>query len=359
MERSSSRRERRTHKRAVQRHKKRLQLWLAMGPVLLVIGAVAGLLIALGGPQSDIRHGVQTAATPVQVLPGLGDGRDALVVVKDGPTVSAVVLLHPREAGGTALGIPGATLTCSPDLGFVTLSELYTSRGLEGLAKAILQDLGAAVGAAGEVSWVGLREAVKDQRAGDALPASLTGTEGEQVQKVAEGVLAALSKGVEASAAMSSKAWSGLEDVQTVVTSSKGKWAAEAVWGRLVTGPDYAYVEPYLTRARRALDGNAAGPVMVEVYDSSATSGVVEFVQQILTQLGCRVTTGKKGMNLLSLQTSQLVFSSWTREEAGDICQLLGIRAAVEDSSLGDARVMLFIGKDFIPPFVPKVVSER
>ncbi|MCX8033021.1 MAG: LytR C-terminal domain-containing protein [Thermoleophilia bacterium] len=359
MDRSSSRRERRTYRRAARRRKRRLQLWLSVAPALLVIGAVTGVLVAVGGPRDthSSESFVVTSLSRLSAQPGAAE--DVLVAVTDQGAARVFVLLHPREEGGTALGIPGATLTYLSGVGFVTVSEVYAQRGAEGVAEALAADLGAAAGPAGEVSWIELRQAASALQTSGHLPQTLAGASSKEARDVASTLLSVLLHEGVGSKASDSQGTAGFADVLEGRSKLEGMWIAGAVWGRPVVGSDYMYIEPYLTRAKQALYGSdTGGPLVVELRNVSVAPGVSEWVVQALNQLGFEVSPAEPGEIALSSDQTRLVFSSGAREEARDICELLGLTVVAEDPTLSANRVVLVLGKDFVPTSLPAVFQS-
>jgi hypothetical protein len=348
----SHRTERRSARRVARRRKNITRLSWVAGPVVILILVIVALFVFLGGPESA--GGAETTSTTMAAVPA--DGSSVLFVEQE-ETAPAVVMLLPSGEGGLALAMPGNTLLKTGN-GFRTLAELRASSEEQVLREALAQELGVNPGSIASVQWPDLQAALAQQGVGGSLPAELEATAGGAA-KAAEAVVAL----VGASAAGGGSAtWDQLEmtgdpegfraAVEQAAGSAAGAvWTEEVLPGKIVEGVGFEYFEPDLQQARALLGGEASGAaVTVEVQNGSGVVGVAQQAGGMLEPLGYELLPFRNAEDFPDVRTTRIISGPDASAAAEQVREVLGVGKIEEDGSLEPGRLIVVVGKDFIPP---------
>lgn len=350
----SHRAERRSARLAARRRKRAARLSLVAGPALVVILVVVALFVFLGGPESS--RGAETTTTSQAGAP-VGDGGASVLLVEQGDEVPAVVMLPSQEMGDLALAMPGSTLFRTGS-GFKTLTELHASGQEQALSATFAEDLGVDVGAIVWVEWEGLREVLEESGATGSLPADLDAT-AEGAGRVAEAVAALISgsESVGGAAVWDQMKLGGDADgfranVELLSASiPEGGLTVAVLPGKVVEGAGFEYFEPDLNQARALLGGEGPGAeITLEVQNGS---GVVNIAQQaggMLEPLGFDLLPFRNADDFPDVQTTRIIAGPGAASAADQVRSLLGVGKLEQDDSLAPGRVIVIVGKDFVPP---------
>lgn len=348
-----SRTERRMARRAKRRRKAVARLGMVVGPALVVIAAVVVLFSLLGGSEPD---GYVTTTLPVAGVAG-PEGRNALLAIEQEDTVPLLVLLYPREQGGTALAMPGLTLLKTGE-GFKTLAELHLEGRDKALRAALMEALGVSIDQVAAVEWSAVHAAMESAGLDEALPAVLASGE-EECGQVARAVIAL------AGAAVSDdgkKLWDGLplegdaDDFRETVdelaaTMSGSGWTAATLTGRLVEGRGFTYVEPDVEAAKAALAGTLSQvEVTLQVQNGSGVLGVAQETSGLLASLGYAMLPVGNAKGFPDVERTRIEAAADAAAQAEKVRALLGVGTIQVDPALDSGHIVVIIGKDYIPP---------
>ncbi len=325
---------------------------LVAGPVVVVILVIVALFVLLGGPESS--SGAETTSTTVAAGPT--DGSSVLFIGQE-ETVPAVVILLPKGKGGLALAMPGNTLLKTGG-GFKTLAELHASNAEQKVKEALAQELGVELGAIASVQWSEVREALTRMGLAGLAPVELEATADDAAQ-AAEAVAALV--GASASGE-GSATWDQMEltgdpegfraALELLVESTAGAaWEKEVLPGKIVEGVGFEYFEPDLEQARALLGGEDTGTaVTVEVQNGSGLVGVAEQAGGMLEPLGYKLLPFRNAEDFPDVKTTRIVSGPDASAAAERVREVLGVGRIEKDDSLEPGRVIVVVGKDFIPP---------
>ena len=348
----SHRTERRSARRVARRRKNIARLSWVAGPVVVLILVIVALFVFLGGPESA--GGAETTSTTVVAAPADGS---SVLFVEQGEAAPAVVMLLPGGEGGLALAMPGNTLLKTGS-GFRTLDELRASSDEQVLREALAQELGVNPGAIASVQWPDLQAALAQQGLGSSLPAELEATAGGAA-RAAEAVVALMGA---SAAGGGSATWDQLEltgdpegfraAVERAAGSAAGAaWTGEVLPGKIVEGVGFEYFEPDLQQARALLGGEALGTaVTVEVQNGSGVVGVAQQAGGMLESLGYELLPFRNAEDFPDVRTTRIISGRDASAAAEQVREVLGVGKIEEDGSLEPGRLIVVVGKDFIPP---------
>ncbi len=346
--------ERRSARRAARRRKRVARLSLVAGPVVVAILVIVALLVFLGGPEST--SGAETTTTTVTAAPNEAGGGSVLLV-EQGEEVPAAVLLLPEQAGGFVLAIPGNTLLRT-ESGFKTPTELHASDQEEALRTALAEDLGVEIGAVAWLQWSELRGALGETGQAGSLPAELE-TTGESAGLVAEAVVAVLGAGQKGGEAV---VWDQIEmagdadgfraNAKLLSASISDAGPTVAVLpGKVVEGVGFEYFEPDLKQARALLGGESPGAeITMEVQNGSGVLGIAQQVGGMLEPLGYDMLPFRNAEGFPDVTTTRIIVAPGAHSEAERVRAVLGVGRIEQDGSLEPGRVIVILGKDFVPP---------
>ncbi len=350
---SPHRAERRSARRAVRRRKAMTRLSFVAGPIVVVILVIVALLVFLGGPEST--SGAETTTTTVGASPVEGS---SMLFIEQGETVSVVVVLLPEEEGGLALAMPGNMLLKTGESGFKTLAELHASNQDEALREGLARDLALEIGATASVQWSELREALTGLGKAGSLPTELQATE----EDAADAAGAALTILGASGAGEGAAVWDQMEiagdpeGFRAAVgllgeSISEGGWTEEVLPGKVVEGVGFEFFEPDLGQARALLAGESAGAVItVEVQNGSGVVGVAQQVGAMLEPLGYDLLPFRNADDFPDVKSTRIITAPDASAEAQRVQEALGVGRIEQDDSLDPGRVIVVVGKDFIPP---------
>jgi hypothetical protein len=348
-----SRTERRMARRAKRRRKMVTRLGLVVGPMLVVIAAIVVLFALLGGPEAD--PGVVTTL-PVDGAGG-SESRSALLVIEQEDAVPLLILLYPREEGGTALAMPGLTLLKTVE-GFKTLAELHLSDRDAALRAGLVEALGVSIDQVASVEWSAVRDAMQRVVVDELPPPILASGEGESEQ-VAGAVLELAGAGVSDEG---EGVWDGLplegdagEFRKTVselaATISGGGWTAAALTGKMVEGRGFKYLEPDVETAKAALAGTVLQvDVVLQVQNGSGVLGVAQEASGLLASLGYTMMPVGNSKDFPDVVRTRIEVASDAAVQAAKVRALLGIGTIEVDPTLEPGHIVVVLGKDYIPP---------
>jgi hypothetical protein len=346
--------ERRSARRAARRRKRVARLSLVAGPVVVVILVIVALLVFLGGPEST--SGAETTTTTVAAGP-IETGGGSVLMVEQGEEVPAVILLLPEQAGGFVLAIPGNTLL-KTESGFKTPTELHASDQEEALRIALAEDLGVDIGPVAWLQWSGLREALGEMGQAGSLPAELE-TTGEDAGRVAEAVVAVLGASQNGGEAA---VWEQMEmagdadgfraNAKLLSASISDAGPTVAVLpGKVVEGVGFEYFEPDLKQARALLGGESPGAeITMEVQNGSGVVGIAQQVGAMLEPLGYEILPFRNAEGFPDVTTTRILVAAGADSEAERVRAVLGVGRIEQDGSLEPGRIIVIVGKDFVPP---------
>jgi LytR cell envelope-related transcriptional attenuator len=350
---SRHRAERRSARLAARRRKRTARLSLVAGPALVVILVVVALFVFLGGPESS--SGAETTTTSQAEAP-IGGGASVLLV-EQGEEVPAVVVLPSGDGGDLALAMPGNTLF-KTDSGFKTPTELHASSQEEALSTVFAEDLGVDVGAIAWVQWADLRELLEEGGAIDSPPADLD-TTAEDAGRVAEAVAVLLSGSENVGDAA---IWDQLElagdvdrfraNIELLSASiPEGGLTVAVLPGKVVEGAGFEYFEPDLNQARALLGGEGPGAeITVEVQNGSGVVSIAQQVGGMLEPLGFDLLPFRNADGFPDVQTTRIIVGPDAASAADQVRGLIGVGKLEQDDSLPPGRVIVIVGKDFVPP---------
>jgi len=360
-----SRLERRTARRAERRRKAAAKIWYLAVPAAAVLAAVIVLAVVFGG-----RGGADLAAGPAaSVTTPAGDpgSRDGLLVIQQQENVPAVVLLHPQSRGGVVIAFPGITLL-KTSAGFKTMADIHASGESGLLEEALSEALGVPVGEPATAEWADLRAGVASLAApgttSELPPAVLGVAPGEadlvaQAQVVAQAVLLLCGAiDSEDGAAFWGELELGGDGVGLVdlvaaeaSSTSTGTWTAMAAAGQVREGKGFAYVEPDVRMVKAALEGpTETDAVTLELQNGSGAIGVTEGAGALLEALGFSLLPYSNAEDFPDVVQTRITFAPDAAAAAERVRDVLAVGEMSEDETLQSGRVVVVLGKDFVPP---------
>ena len=311
--------------------------------VAVVTSSVGAESAAAAAPAAS-----QAMAAPVPVS-------GVTFLLTEGDTLAAVVVLQAGGPGVISLGIPTDTLVRTSD-GFKSVSELHKSGDIETLPAGLETILGAVPAQVGTVSTEALRKAL--QEAG--LPATLP-SEGEAgpegAREAAEVVLqlahlAATDDGVWEALSLEGDAPAIRATIAELAASSPDSvWQTAVLPGRQVVGDEFGYYEADVAAARLLLKGGEPGTeIALEVQNGSGAVGAAEAAAALLAPLGFTSLPFSNAPGFPDVETTVVSAAPGTLSAAHQMRTLLGVGEVAEDESLPSGRVVVVVGKDFVPP---------
>jgi len=349
-----SRAERRMARRAKRRRKMVTRLGLALGSTMVVVAAAVALFTLLGGPDPP-REVVTTLPAGGSGDPAVGDS--ALLVIEQGESVPLLVLLSPRQEGGTVLALSGLTLLKTED-GFKTLAELHLADRDEALGEALSRALGVSIDDVASVEWSAAYTVMQSAGLPELPPSTLVSLEGESEQ-VAQAVLALVAK---EPSAEGKEAWSGLplegdagqfrKTVSELApTVAAGGWTTAVLTGKLVEGRGFTYIEPDIEAAKAVLAGASSQvQVVLQVENGSGVLGVAQETSQLLASLGYTMLPVGNSEDFPDVARTRIEAAPDAVAQAAKVRALLGVGTVEVDSTLDPGHIVVVIGKDYIPP---------
>jgi len=349
----ASRSERRMSRRAKHRRKTMVRTAIVVGPTLVVIAAIVALFALLGGREVE---GEAVTTLPAAEVDD-ERARTALLVIEQGDAVPVLVFFYPRDAGGTVLAMPGATLLKTAE-GFETLAELHLSGRDEALQTALSEALGVLSECVASVEWPALRTVVQNAGVADLPPAVLAAGGGEPAQ-VARALLALAGGDAPET---DENLWAGLalegdadefREVMgdLVAAVPGGGWMAAELSGRLVEGVGFKYVEPDVEAAKAALAGRSAEVnVTLQVQNGSGVVGIAQEAGEVLAPLGYIMLPAGNSADFPDVERTRIQVAPDVADLGGRVRALLGVGAIEVDETLKPGYIIVVIGKDYIPP---------
>jgi hypothetical protein len=291
------------------------------------------------------------------------------------------VLLHQRDtgggdSGGTVLAIPGLTLLKTPE-GFKTLAELHLAGQDQALQTALAEALGVQTGPVASVEWAALRGVLEGMGIADLPAETLAGGAGE-AEQVGQAVLALLSGSgaaeaggaasgaaeggaAESSAAPGAAAWSGLplqgdaegfRETMSALTPAiaAGDWTAAELPGRLVEGTGFAYLEPDVETAGALLEGTYQQlDITLQIQNGSGVVGIAQEAGELLVSLGYTMLPPGNSEDFPNVGRTRIEVAPDATAQGRRVRDLLGIGTVSEKASLEAGRVVVVLGKDYVP----------
>lgn len=319
---SRSRLERRTYRRGVRRRRARRRLWLSTAPVLLLVVAVAVFLALAGRPESE-------SLVPSTLPPWTAN--DELLLLEQGETVVAAVLLHAMDESGVVLVMPGTALLYLPDQGFRTIAEAHLAGWDDLLGASLGEALSVKVASVVVVPWTDLQARAGASGSGllSTLSQELTR---EDLVRVAEVVSAVF---------------------------AHESWTRACLEGRRVETGSGHYFEPDMSATRSLLVGTLdpqrapdSGKAIVRIRNGSGALEVAEQTGLLLHSLGYRVAPPTNAEGFPNIELSSIRTAPDALSVGVGISRLLGVLNLAADDSLASGEVVLVLGKDFVPPTV-------
>lgn len=346
--------ERRSAQRAARRRKAAARFWLVVGPIVVLIMVVWALVVFLGGSAEQTGVSTEDALT---TLPSESTEGSSLLVVEQGDASPVLVLLLREGTRGVALGMPGTTLVKAAG-GFLTVSELRASDQDEALRSALADAFDVRFGPVASAQWPVLRTALAQTGRTESLPDELAPTEADS-SLVASAVTALFAPGGPAEYAA---VWeqAGLEGDASGFRSAVellGRsipyeaWEEAAFPGKPITGRDFAYYEPDVRRLGALLAGGTTNVVVtLEVQNGSGVVGAAEQAGDALKPLGYSLLPFVNADDFPDVKQTRIVTAPDVAAEAERVRRLLGVGKIVEDEALDPGRLIVVVGKDFVPP---------
>ncbi len=121
--------------------------------------------------------------------------------------------------------------------------------------------------------------------------------------------------------------------------------------GKVVEGLGFAYFEPDLRQARALLSGERSGAdITMEVQNGSGAIGIAQQVGEMLGPLGYDMLPFRNAEGFPDVVTTRIIVAPDAGSEAERIRSVLGVGRIEQDDSLEPGRVIVIVGKDFVPP---------
>lgn len=350
-----ARSERRSARRAARRRKAMTRLSIVAGPVVVLILVVVVLLVFLGGPKGDGGGDGGAETTSTTAVTGSSDG-SSLLVVEQEETTPALVLLLAAEGRGLALAMPGTTLVKTA-AGFKTLAELHGLDQDKVLEDALAEMLGVSPGPVASVQWPELRDALAQVGEAGSLPAELESNPGDAAL-VAGAAVSLL--GADTSTT-GTRLWeqmeiggdsSGFRDALGILSASipSGEWEKAVLPGRPVEGVDFEFYEPEVEQAKALLAGEAVDTaITLEVQNGSGVVGVAQQAADALASLGYTLLPFSNAEGFPDVKQTLITAGPDATAEAERVRQLLGVGKVERDDAVEPGRIIVIVGKDFVP----------
>jgi LytR cell envelope-related transcriptional attenuator len=352
--------ERRSAQRAARRRKAITRFWLVAGPLVVVIVAAAALFVVFGGPSED--GGAGTTSTATTAVSGPTEG-GVLLVIEQGETAPVLLLFLRQGDSALGVGVPGDTLLKTAE-GFKTVAELRASQTKDVLKTALEEAFGMRIGSEASVQWSALRaelaQAGQAAQPGqpESLPAELTPTQ-EDSALVAGSVVALFGPAGQVSgaevwerASLEGDAAGFRSAIGTLMQAApSGAWKGAALPGKPVAGAGFVYYEPDVQGFRALLGGQSANvAVTLEVQNGSGVVGAAEQAGAALEPLGYSLLPFANAEGFPDVKQTRIVTAPDVVAEAERVRSLLGVGRIEQDDALDPGRVIVVVGKDFVPP---------
>jgi hypothetical protein len=358
-----ARSERRTTRRAARRRQTRRRIIFLVSGLVIIAVVVGILLVFVGDPNGSSSAATipttgtsQTSGTTQAASKTSGDSVPAgttLLAVEQAGKAQAVVLLHPLAAGGVEMSMPGSTLVKTSE-GFKTLADLLSNGKAQNVAPSLSDMLGVKVSGAAIVEWAELLRVLNELGAGGTRPQTL-GPAGNVTSEVAYAVMTLAAKSGEDSGRAAVQGMKVTGDGgafrATLKAASTSGWTQVALPGKAVEGLDFAYFEPDVAMAKILLGGKSSNPaVSLEVQNGSGLAGGAEKAVELLKPLGYTELPVRNADGFPNVQATRIIASSDTGAEALQVQTLLAVGTVEEDAGQAPGRIVVIVGKDFIPP---------
>lgn len=333
-----------------QRRRRALTLsWLVGVPVLVLVVVGMILLAVYGGRSSGVTPASTTTTVAHQEVRGSG-----LLLVKDGESLSWVVVLRPWDSGGVVMTVPGIALLESGD-SFATLAQMYVTGHREAVAGALAQALDVSLGPTVVVDRADLQSGLNAV----GVQLALTGTPTSE-QADAEALAQAVRTLVGDYAPDSNTdPWDDLKlegdtsdfrQALGVDTASMAKnaWTPGGATGTLVQGDGFVYLEPDVDAAKALLGvSSPTAAVSVEIKDGAGIEGAARRAGSLLESAGFVLLPMSYAQGYPQVEKTQIAASPEAAEQARQAQSLLGVGEIVVDQTLSVDHLVVTLGKDF------------